>query len=833
MRLSIQRLRWVLLAGALLLVGVLAVYIGYGRYRQLAIYKRLMKHSGISITHDTNGFTYSQSVKGKTVFTLHAKRATQLADGKWALHDADMTLYGRIAGRPDHIYGNEVEYDEKEGIARAIGEVHMDLQAPQALTGGKPVSVAPTEAATPEDDHVIHIKTSGLIYLHRLGVAATDKQVEFHYGAMECTAQGAEFNTGQNILRLLADVKMDGLTHDQPLHVTALSAEIDRTESHATLAHPIVRSEDRMGKADSAVLDFESDGSIQRVQGFGNVNLSETTRQVTAARLDATLNDDMQLKAAHLAGGVALIDVDATRPMQGSASKVDAAFDARGNPTTVTATGGAHFASVDRRSTPHGLARSLEGATIVTSFAAALHQKGEKPRTELTSMHATGNARAAGESLAAPPRNVAGNRAGIADASAPAIKNTQIAADDLQVSFRTSPDGKPQPQHLVGAGHTQLRQDAPLGEQQITTGDALDIVFAPVVQPTQRKADALRVTSAVQTGNVTLHNQAAATAAGQPGAISAGTAHRAAYDGAAERLSLTGDVHWKSDSGQLIAPTVHVSQQTGDAEAEGGVQATLFSAPGTPASTPSSADAPVTHILAATAQMHHSTQLSEFRDTDAHPAKMWQGASQVEAATLLFDGAKHTFSARPATPGVPIHAIFTGSPATPKAGAPARAASVIRAASPRMDYNDLRREATFTSGVILEGTMGQVHSQRAVVFLAPVDKSKPATASQTSTQAITQPPSPFSGTLDRVIVSGDVQLDQPGRKASGDQLLYTAASGNYILTGTPAKPPIVVDAQQGSITGATLLFGDAGSTIVVAGDPDKKTRVRTETEVRP
>jgi lipopolysaccharide export system protein LptA len=146
-----------------------------------------------------------------------------------------------------------------------------------------------------------------------------------------------------------------------------------------------------------------------------------------------------------------------------------------------------------------------------------------------------------------------------------------------------------------------------------------------------------------------------------------------------------------------------------------------------------------------------------------------------------------------------------------------------------MDYNDLRREATFTGGVVLAGTMGQVHSQRAVVFLAPVDKSKPAASTQTSTPT----PSPFSGTLDRVIVSGDVQLDQPGRKASGDQLLYTAASGNYILIGTPAKPPMVVDAQQGSITGATLLFGDAGSTIVVAGDPDKKTRVRTETEVRP
>jgi hypothetical protein len=46
-----------------------------------------------------------------------------------------------------------------------------------------------------------------------------------------------------------------------------------------------------------------------------------------------------------------------------------------------------------------------------------------------------------------------------------------------------------------------------------------------------------------------------------------------------------------------------------------------------------------------------------------------------------------------------------------------------------------------------------------------------------------------------------------------------------------------VDAQQGNVTGATLLFGDAGSTIVVAGDPTapkgKGGRVRTETHVSP
>jgi lipopolysaccharide export system protein LptA len=84
-------------------------------------------------------------------------------------------------------------------------------------------------------------------------------------------------------------------------------------------------------------------------------------------------------------------------------------------------------------------------------------------------------------------------------------------------------------------------------------------------------------------------------------------------------------------------------------------------------------------------------------------------------------------------------------------------------------------------------------------------------------------------------------MDQPGRHGTGDQLLYNVAAGSYVLTGTPTLPPHIIDTQQGNVTGATLVFSDAGSTIVVSGDPkgdsnaprSKGTRVRTETHVSP
>ena len=125
----------------------LAAYIGYGRYRALQTYTRLLQRSGITITHETDGFTYSQSVQGKTIFTIHAAKAVQHGEGQWTLHDVVMTFYGREPGVTDHIQASEVEYDEKQGVARAQGEVHMDLQAPQALSGTHPEQNKQEDAA--------------------------------------------------------------------------------------------------------------------------------------------------------------------------------------------------------------------------------------------------------------------------------------------------------------------------------------------------------------------------------------------------------------------------------------------------------------------------------------------------------------------------------------------------------------------------------------------------------------------------------------------------------------------------------------------------------------
>jgi lipopolysaccharide export system protein LptA len=88
-----------------------------------------------------------------------------------------------------------------------------------------------------------------------------------------------------------------------------------------------------------------------------------------------------------------------------------------------------------------------------------------------------------------------------------------------------------------------------------------------------------------------------------------------------------------------------------------------------------------------------------------------------------------------------------------------------------------------------------------------------------------------AASVEKIVMSGAVKVQQPGRVGTGEQLLYTAATGEFVLTGTPGHPPHLVDEKQGSITGATLLFRSADSTIVVAGEPASR-RVHTEMTIR-
>ena len=92
----------------------------------------------------------------------------------------------------------------------------------------------------------------------------------------------------------------------------------------------------------------------------------------------------------------------------------------------------------------------------------------------------------------------------------------------------------------------------------------------------------------------------------------------------------------------------------------------------------------------------------------------------------------------------------------------------------------------------------------------------------------------MGGSVERIVVAGQVQLEQPGRRATGEQLVYTASDGLFVLTGTAAAPPKITDETQGMVTGASLQFHSGDESVVISNGENAGAgqRVRTETRVK-
>ncbi len=859
MRWSAEKLRWLLLSGAVLLACALAAILGLSNYRAGKIWQRILARNGVNLRQETDGFTYSQSDGKRTVFTLHAAKAVPQGKGRWSLSNAVLVLYGKD-GRTDRIYGSQFDYDQDAGVARAIGEVHMDLQAPAAAGKRKDSNAGPDLSFTPGDEAagdpaLIHVRTSGLVYMRKLGVAATPEAAEFRYKGLTCLSRGAEFDSGQNVLRLLSDVHLDGIVRDAPMHLTAARADLDRSTNIANLLQPVVMSDERSARAAHAVLHLRSGGSVETGDADGDVQLQSGTETIRAPRMHGDFNEENRPQHALLTGGVQFADSDAARPEQGSAQNLDLLLTQAGVLRTATAEGGTNLLTQVVRANLPPLSRQMHAQRAVATFAPAAH---DAKHAVMRTLDMMGAAEFAGET----PQKTPGSAVGL----------TRVNADDLLTTFGDA-GRSPEPTRMTGSGHTNLEQRGDSGNHQMSAADALDVRFAQRADGTAGGGgNSLVVATATQVGHVVLHSWPARAKAGvlPPGAqavaprsagiVSAGSpsvahASQSVYQADAGTLTLTGaGATWAdlSDGQTLMAaPTIVLHQGTGDGEASGGVAATTGGTDGSPA----------THVLAERAALLHAAGLSEFYGTDTRPARLWQLGSEIEAANLVLDGTHHALSARPSAPSGSVHAVFASARPTPSGrentpaqvkvsrGGTARGAQAfgdgnvpeasrdtveVRAAA--MDYNDSNREATFAGDVRVRGTEGDITGRHGAAFLSPA----PAKASSEGADGILATAG-LGGRLERFAVLGDVRLTEPGRTGAGEQLTYTAATNSFVLTGSGANLPRIRDAQQGLVTGATLVFGAADSSIVVAGTPaakaaaekqGKPVRVHTETDLK-
>ncbi len=316
----------------------------------------------------------------------------------------------------------------------------------------------------------------------------------------------------------------------------------------------------------------------------------------------------------------------------------------------------------------------------------------------------------------------------------------------------------------------------------------------------------------------------AAKTSGDAEATLQATAGHAVYEGTGERLHLTASPRIDDGGLQLAADEVDVSQSSGDAFAHGNVKATWLDESKSGAKARGAiglgGQGPA-HVIAAEAQLHQATGEATFK---GH-ARLWQDANSVAAPVIVLNRARQTLLAH----GVAAEAVNVvllnangdvkapakgGKTPNGKQGTP----SVIRIKAEDLKYSEGERKASLyggDAGKVEADTGGAtVTSNEAEVVMLPAGNHAGLNGG--------------SAQVDRFTARGQVVVNSMGRRGTGEQLVYSSETAEYVLTGTSAALPRLADSAHGTVTGDSLIFNTRDDSVSIEGQ-GQKTSTETTT----
>jgi lipopolysaccharide export system protein LptA len=783
MRITVARLRRAILILAGLLVAVIIGFLGYARYRFHHFEKDLPARLGIDIQQTANGYTYSQSSRGHTLYTIHASKLIQYKEGggNATLHDVAITLYGPVgSNRVDKIYGSDFSYDAKNQIVSAQGTVMIDLQG------------FGNDAQAASAQNMIHVKTSGLVFNQKTAQADTMQYTEFSFPKASGSSVGAHYNSKTGVLVLDSQVDLTTTTNGNPAVVRASHAEIVRDSKQAFLLNPQTEYESEKGSSDTAIVYFREDGSAQSIDSQGHVRVVTADGAVITSSNSLTqLNARSQPTQADLGGGVNFVSNTPAESMHGTAVSGTLTFGANSMLKHAQFRDAVSF--VDQvfhlANDPNGTAsRQMQATKVDIDFTPGPDPKKSVAKKAL----ATGNASVNLHTIPSKgPDQV-----------------TTITGDQLLALL--TPDGRAI-QQLNGTGHTKVVDLAKDGSTNTSTGDRLEVTFNTQAKTTpnaSQTAQASQIETAIHDGNVVMTQtpQKKAGATANPVTQTAWSQH-AEYHDSDQILHLTGSPRlYDGQSLQLAATRIDYHRDTEDAGAAGNVKATYAQQKAQNGAPPASTgptlggNGPV-HITADHAFLRHATDISTFYGSGSTDARMWQGINSILAPVIELTRTPQTLKAygAPGSTGAVVNANLTSATGSN------HQQSVVRVKSQTLFYSDPDRRGDFRGTVTAEDPDGVIHADQALVYLTPAPKTASGQPANQQAQ------------LDHIVATGHVVLTQPGRRGVGEKLIYTADNGRYVLTGSQGNPPRVDDAVKGTTTGATLIFNSQDDSVVVSG----------------
>jgi lipopolysaccharide export system protein LptA len=787
-----QLRRWIAALGILILLAVVGFY-SYARYKINKQLKQIPAKLGVDVQQSTQGFTFTKSEGGRTLFSISASKAVQYKQGqKAALSDVRIIVYGQTnarsaqgAGQPtyDEIYGQHFEFDPESGDVTAPGEVLIDLQH-KGTPPAQPVTGAPSVTRGP-DPGTMQVKARGLTFNRKTGIARTDESLEFTLPQARGSARGAVYDSQHLTLTLNTDVRVTLLAQNKPpADLTASHAVIIDRPVRATLSNVHVKQQGRELDAPEMTVNLRDDDTLSNVVASGGVQAHDAGKpqaDVRSRQVELTFGQQNQVKNALLTGDVAFNSpggANGQGAAEGSAGRVLIDFTAKNEISKVRAMQNVKIEQSEaQKSVAPGVKSAPPGSTILADAIDFFITNKTLRRAETSGASSIVLDQAATSPGGKPSR-------------------TTVTADKFTAAFARN-----RLKNLLGSANAKVVSSTPGTPDRVTTSRQISVDLVA-----SGKASSIR--SITQEGDFRY---------AEGGRKASAT--RAVFSMADETFALTGTPTdtpriEDGDSGITVtAASIKLNRKTTDASAQGDVKTTYTQLKASPSGAMLASSEPV-HVTSATAVLTNNREKARF----SGKARLWQGANIVQAPVILFDRTQKTLQASGENESDP-QAVQTVFVQTSKAGKQ----TPMTLTAGRLDYSDSTRRAVFSGGVTAKGSEMTVRGDKMEVFLLARGENSPKSGSASQ--------------LDRIVATGNLALDQqnPVRKATGEHLTYTASDGKFVLTGTPGKFPSIFDAEQGNITGDSLTFYTRDDRVQVGSGENSRTvtRTRIKQEIKP
>ena len=610
--------------------------------------------------------------------------------------------------------------------------------------------LSPDQTPPKELKNPIHLRTSGLVFNQKTGNAYTRERVSFETPQASGSAVGVNYLAKNGVLTLQSQLEI-ALAGPKSTRITAARGVVTRNpQRQIVLEQPHMIRGEEKLESDTATLFLQPDNTLERVLASGNVHA------------DTVQSNSQGHSEMHASSGQAeLLMAGERSALRTAILSGDVQLESLG---AQNAAGSAGRVIVDFSAGRDVEKIHAESGVWLKQARPSLASSGTNPVTSPQDIEITAPAMdffvAGGDRLDRAETSGPGQ---IALSQPDANQRTLVTAGKFQARFGEHS----QLVSLHGSPEAKIVTGTPGQPDRVSKSDRLDVAF--------REAGGIE--SIAQDGNLAYVDGDRRAWAGH-----------ADYTPADMVLTLTGSPRVVEAGMTTTARTMRLNRATGDAIAEGNVKSTYSELKQHPDGALLASADPI-HVTSQSMVAHRSTAVALYSGT----ARIWQNSNTVEAPNIQFNRNDRSLVAY--GNGPPVSTVIVEVDRTGRV-------TPVAITSSRLTYTDAERKVHLEGGVVAKGADVTVTSNQTDVYLV-------RRAESAGNQSVGS-----AGELDRIVAEGIVVVQQPGRRATGKTLVYSAADDKFVLTG---GPPSIFDAEHGKITGDSLTFYKRDDRVLVEG----------------